>query len=153
MTYLTRAVLLGAIALGLAGTAAAEPGGHKRGEHLKRMLQEADTNKDSAVSKAEIAAHRATIFAEIDANKDGFADDAEIAAHARAKMEERLNKMAERRKAMEGGPADRLDANKDGKLSAAEFTSAPPWFDKVDANADGKITREEMKAMRDRRGQ
>jgi EF hand len=40
---------------------------------------------------------------------------------------------------------DRLDTDKDGKVSAAEYTAgAKTSFDKLDANADGKVTAAEM---------
>ena len=42
---------------------------------------------------------------------------------------------------------DRLDADKDGKITAAEYTAgAKTSFDKLDANADGKVTAAEMDA-------
>lgn len=51
-----------------------------------------------------------------------------------------------------GGPGggdwfDRLDVNKDGKVTLAEATAKPlALFDKADANKDGKVTPEERKA-------
>ena len=40
-----------------------------------------------------------------------------------------------------------LDADKDGKITAAEYTAgAKTSFDKLDANADGKVTAAEMDA-------
>ena len=42
---------------------------------------------------------------------------------------------------------DRLDADKDGKVTQAEYTAgAKTSFDKLDANADGKVTAAEMDA-------
>ena len=42
---------------------------------------------------------------------------------------------------------DRLDADKDGKVTAAEYTAGSKTsFDKLDANADGKVTAAEMDA-------
>ena len=42
---------------------------------------------------------------------------------------------------------DRLDADKDGKITAAEYTAGSKTsFDKLDANADGKVTAAEMDA-------
>jgi Ca2+-binding EF-hand superfamily protein len=42
---------------------------------------------------------------------------------------------------------DRLDADKDGKITAAEYSAgSKSAFDKLDANADGKVTAAEMDA-------
>jgi hypothetical protein len=42
---------------------------------------------------------------------------------------------------------DRLDADKDGKVTQAEYAAgAKTSFDKLDANADGKVTAAEMDA-------
>lgn len=42
---------------------------------------------------------------------------------------------------------DRLDADKDGKITATEYTAGSKTsFDKLDANADGKVTAAEMDA-------
>ena len=43
--------------------------------------------------------------------------------------------------------ATKFDADKDGKVSKAEFLAQRPGFDKVDANKDGAVTAEEVKAM------
>jgi hypothetical protein len=46
--------------------------------------------------------------------------------------------------ALAGDPA-KLDTDKDGKVSAAEYTAGVKTsFDKLDANADGKVTASEM---------
>ena len=47
---------------------------------------------------------------------------------------------------------DRMDADKDGKLSASEFPGRKEMFTRMDANGDGFVTREEMQAMRGRGG-
>ena len=45
------------------------------------------------------------------------------------------------------GDVAKLDTDKDGKVTAAEYTaSAKTSFDKLDANADGKVTATEMDA-------
>lgn len=46
----------------------------------------------------------------------------------------------------------RLDANKDGKVTADEFQGPPQFFERLDANKDGAITEEEIAAMRASRG-
>jgi len=48
-----------------------------------------------------------------------------------------------------GGFLARLDANKDGKVTLAEFQAGPiAMFDRVDANKDGTITPAERQAAR-----
>ena len=42
---------------------------------------------------------------------------------------------------------DKLDANKDGKLSQAELPSDKP-FAEIDANSDGAVTKDELKAYK-----
>ena len=47
---------------------------------------------------------------------------------------------------------ERLDTNKDGKISKDEFPGADKVFDRIDANGDGFITEDEAAAMGNRRG-
>src|SRR5262249_25358957 len=43
--------------------------------------------------------------------------------------------------------AKTFDANGDGKVSKEEFLAKRPAFDKMDANKDGAVTAEEVKAL------
>jgi hypothetical protein len=68
------AVVLGALALGLAGQAVAEEG---------KFLHPADLNKDQKISKSEWTAFKdfdAAQFAKADTNKDGQVDKTEFLA-------------------------------------------------------------------------
>ncbi|GAB1406992.1 hypothetical protein MASR1M8_09110 [Thermomonas brevis] len=102
-----------------------------------------DANKDGYLDRsdmqARMAERRAAFFAAADANKDGVLSREEFAAHRNARMAERHKAMQPRAQA--AGKAmpteaeraqrttaafDRIDANKDGRISKAEFEAAKP---------------------------
>lgn len=128
--------------------------GHPHGDHMRwgegpggprglGMFEDADTNKDGKVSKAEFLAASDGRFDEMDFNKDGFIDKSDLEAHRAA---------CEAGKIL-CGPLARLDANKDGKVSKAEFMAGPhPMFGRMDANKDGVIDQNEIAAGMKNRG-
>lgn len=136
-------------------------------EHFTKV----DANKDGAITRAEAdAAHaamkaewqkkrgerRAEMFGKLDTDKNGQLSQAEFNAprgdHAKGDHADRGHrgghhggKMGMGR--MGGGMFDRLDANKDGKVTLAEASAKRlEMFDKADANKDGTVTPEERKA-------
>jgi hypothetical protein len=142
----TLAALLGSAALVVAVplAAQAERGGDRhggmRGEHMKAV----DANGDGDISKAEVEAFQAKIFAEADTNKDGSLTLAEMNAHHEA-ME--AKRKAERQQAMFA----KLDADGNGKVSQAEFASqsrAMRGMERMDTDGDGTVTEEEREAAR-----
>ena len=99
------------------------------------MMMRADTNGDGKVSLAEFTAVMDQRFARLDKNGDGF-----ITADEMSDMPNRGP----------GGGVMAADADHDGKVSHAEFTTlAAARFAKLDANGDGQITPDEMSAPRD----
>ena len=143
---------------------------------VKERFAAVDTNKDGAVTKAEAdahatsmkadwqakaAEHHARMFTEMDTDKNGQISRAEFDAAHQARMTGREEahddgrKMGGGRMMMHHGPGegmgqmwfDRIDANKDGKVTLAEALAKPlEMFDRADANKDGTLTPEERKA-------
>lgn len=103
-------------------------------------MRAADSNSDGAVTKAELAAHRAEQFKRIDRDGDGYLTESDT---------QQLKRFASR---MPPGMEPeqlvaRFDANADGKVSEAEFANGPtPAFDAVDADGDGVATEAEFEA-------
>lgn len=141
---------------------------------VKTHFAEMDANKDGTVTQAEIGAARAarmtkmhdTMFAKLDADKNGSISRAEFDAHHQRMMSGDTpspNRMeghhgmkmgmghdGDRRGAMEGHLFGMADANKDGKVTQAEATTAAlTHFDKMDTDKNGTISDAEHKAARD----
>lgn len=146
LTAVTGLALLG---LAVPALAFADHHGGRKGGHTERLAA-MDTDGDGAISKAEMDAHRAKMFAEIDANNDGVVSPEEMRAHHDAKR-------AEMRARREARMLSKLDTDGDGVISAAEFAAAPtPGFDKLDTDGDGVVSKAELAAaqekMKERRG-
>jgi hypothetical protein len=107
------------------------------------------------LTRAAAKARVGEMFAQSDPNKDGVV--------TRAEYDARLNKMlAERPVGSPNGPTAaqvkairataeasfaRTDANKDGKVTAAEMSAGPmAMFDRADTNKDGVLSPEEQMA-------
>ena len=122
-------VIFAAAVIGL--TAAAAPASAKRG---MRMFNQADTNKDGTVTKAEFDAARGALFARMDANGDGVIETSELRAWIRA-LPARIR----------DARFKSLDTNGDGKISADEYVSRrKSMFDKIDANNDSSVDKAEF---------
>ena len=133
-------LLLALLATGVlaAGTLVAAPQDVERIKIVHRMggmdgmLEQADTNKDGNISRAEHDAMRAAHLARLDGNNDGFVTHAEHRAAMEARMAEHFTK--------------RHDKNGDGRVSVDEMAAmGEGMFERMDANKDGMVTPEEMK--------
>ncbi|GAA5055634.1 hypothetical protein GCM10023208_19670 [Erythrobacter westpacificensis] len=126
--------------------------------HFARM----DANDDGVVDDADREARARARFDRMDANGDGLLSFEESQA-ARDTMRERRaeageregrrgHRMGRRGGGMRGMMMARADADGDGTVSQAEFTSAAlARFDSADANNDGTVTAEERREQRSER--
>ena len=121
-------------------------------KQVDRTFDQADVNNDGFLSRNETNAMASKSaqpviermekeFAAMDKDKNGQLSLAEFKAAANSRLAGQ---------AVVG--ADRLDTNKDGKISPAEFrTPILSTFDRADTNKDGKLTAEEAKKAQGRR--
>lgn len=107
-------------------------------------------------TKAEATTQAAERFAMLDTDKNGLVSEAEMTAHREARKARRAERMAAKGKEMPDRPirggkiGKRADTNGDGQLSLGEMTAqAMTRFDRMDANKDGAIDAAERTAMRD----
>jgi len=170
MKRLTTGLALAALAaFGATGSVAYAD--HHGGRHTP------DADGDGLVTKDEVQAHSAQMFARMDANGDGKLDEADREVRRQERREEmfaRLDadndgqvskqefmafehegkrgqhrRMGDWRGNRGNMMALRADANRDGAISQAEFTEGMlKHFDHMDANKDGKVTKEERDAAR-----
>ena len=114
-----------------------------------------DADKDGKVTRAEFLAGAEARFAKLDANKDGVLTADEMHA-GRGKFGHRFggapglmpqDSPSPMGQGMGGRMLDRLDTDKDGKISKAEFAAqSAERFARMDTNGDGKIDAAERSA-------
>jgi Ca2+-binding EF-hand superfamily protein len=110
-----------------------------RKEHLQRMFERDDANKDGRIGRDESHMPSAW-FERADANKDGALTLDEISA-ARPKAAPKDQNGAK------AGRMGRFDANGDGKVERAELKSeAERQFARLDKNGDGSLTSDEFRS-------
>lgn len=109
-------------------------------------------------TKAEATAQAADRFAKLDTDKNGQVTLAEMTAARDARMEKREARMAAKGKKIPDRPAreprigKRIDTDGDGQISLAEMTAQTlARFDRMDANKDGAIDAAEREAQREKR--
>ena len=114
--------------------------GHKGGHG---MMEKADADKDGKITRTEYSAVSQGNFDDKDFNKDGVIDKSDWDAK-RAACESGATLC---------GPMAKMDENKDGRVSKAEFMSKPgPMFQRLDTNKDGVIDQAEMAAAKAMKG-
>lgn len=112
--------------------------GPMHGQMEEKMFKDADTSGDGAISKDEFNAYQSRHFNKMDANGDGkISHDEMEAGHSKGTqsgtthLDKRFND---------------ADANHDGFLDRTEAHLMPMlsmYFDRIDANKDDKVTRQE----------
>jgi Ca2+-binding EF-hand superfamily protein len=107
------------------------------------ILQRLDANNDGAVSRNEIVAASAKLFARLDVNGDGVIDEDET-EWLRDAIMDRATAMQARL----GNQMRRLDASGDGKVSRDEFRDRTLFFDLADRDGDGKLSDPEFLVIR-----
>ena len=131
---------------------ASDHGGWRKhsGERMRdmgrKMFEQADTDKDGAVSAAEFGARLEENHLAADRNGDGAVDRAEFVAAIEARVEN------DRVKRRAGRIADRMlvrfDLDEDGKVTRAEFENrAKKHFALADWNDDGKVEPAELRRV------
>jgi hypothetical protein len=135
----------------VASTAMAERGPGRDGARLQAPFAAfdfaaVDANKDGKVTPEEIDAFRAAEIKAADTDGDGLMSAAELSAIHLKRMEGRANDMAQKM-------IERMDSDKDGKLSTAEMLArkAPKsMFERIDTDNDGALSEAEIAAAKDR---
>ncbi len=145
-------VAVAGLVIGSAALADHHEGGmheHQGKEGRMPMFGMFDENKDGKLSRDEVQKGVDKMFTEIDTHSGGTTPPDEMRAHHKSMHDKMHSKMQERWKA--------ADKDGDGALSRAEVDAAKmPMlsrdFDKLDANKDGKLTADELRnAMMQRR--
>lgn len=134
-------VFVSGAAFAQAASAPAPDAAHERADRMQKHFEQLDKNKDGAIDRQESAGHKflSKEFDAIDTSKDGKLTKAELEAKRGAMHDKRKAKFEERFKA--------ADINGDGAIGKDEAAKMPgleKHFDRIDANKDGKLTREEM---------
>lgn len=117
-----------------------------RGPFSMQNFDAVDADKNDKITQAEVDAYRKAEIATTDANGDGFMSADELTAM-------HLKHLTERAKDMAGRMVTDLDADADGKLSAAEMATRPMpvrMFDRIDTDQDGAVSKAEAQAAADR---
>ena len=136
------------------------------------MFARMDVNQDGKIDKADRAARQAANFQKMDTDGSGEVSLAEMTAAREARQAKRAERMQMRAEAgkgdramrgggkwagKRGGPAKgmrggmmRMDTNKDGAITLAEFEAgAMERFKRQDTNNDGQVTKAEREAARE----
>jgi len=133
-----RSPLTWALAVLAAGAAFASPAAARDRLDPMEMLARSDADRDGRVSRAEFIDARRDRFKRMDRNDDGYFSDDDLPRMVRKRAGEKMDRAI-----------DALDANRDGRLSRAEFVDGPTrLFDLGDRDRNGVIDRAEMDRLK-----
>ena len=134
----------------LAGSSVALADDHEtsgmQGDKMPPAFSKFDKNSDGRISRDEAREGTDRMFNDIDTNKDGFISKEEMQAHHKLMHDEFREGMREKMR----DHWKSADKDGDGSLSRAEVEAAHMKrlsrdFDKLDTNKDGKLSEDEMK--------
>jgi Ca2+-binding EF-hand superfamily protein len=109
----------------------------RRSEHVNKMLERQDTNKDGRISRDESKMPERW-FARADANSDG--------SLTREELSQRGKHGGGKHAGGKQAKVTEMDANSDGKIDATEVkASAERMLKRLDKNADGTLQSEELR--------
>jgi hypothetical protein len=111
---------------------------------LQQNFDKADINNDGFLSEEEVRRTAAQVGQQMLARLDQEFDGLDKDKNGQLSKDEFRAMAAPRMAQMSASALPQLDANKDGKVSPAEFNGpALAAFDRIDANKDGTISPEE----------
>lgn len=115
-------------------------GGHMQGgrmQHMAKMIEEIDTNKDGAISAEELKVWQDGKISKFDSNANGTIELDEFEA---LWLEQKRSRMVDK--------FQHFDENGDGQITVGEIATPMNFmFQHMDRNNDGNITKEEMDQM------
>lgn len=124
-----------ALAASACGFAQAQNGPEDRAGH--HGVFQSDSNNDGVLTRAEFDAGRQALFARLDADNNGQLTREEM----QAERAEHRGRRGGHRGRPPGGGLEGADANNDGNITRDEFLARPiQMFDRLDANHDGVIS-------------
>jgi hypothetical protein len=119
----------------VAGTAMAAAQGAPEGGWRGGFFRQLDTNKDGKIERTEVLAWSEARFKALDTAGDGALTKEQYVDAMIAKIRPRLEQRF-----------DKLDADKDGKVTAAEFEApALARFDRRDTDKTGALSIDDLK--------
>ncbi len=134
------------LATGACGLAQAQNGPEDRPGH--HGIFDSDSNNDGVLTRAEFNTGREALFARLDTDRNGQLSREEM--HAQ-RGEHRGGRRGDHRGGPLGGGLEGADANNDGNITREEFLARPiQMFDRLDANHDGVISAAERPQRRER---